>query len=536
MYKSYELEIVDSYKEFKNHFKGCLFIQEDFFQNQVHALLIKYKWVLFLVDDNIFFKKFSISQIINILLSHERAIGFSLRLGKNITRSYVTNRTTPSPAFNDVAIDQDASERTILGFEWPGAQGDFNYPLEVSSSLYRTADILRALKGLSYRNPNELETRLAQNAGLFTDQKPVLLCHERSSACCLPVNKVQDHFDNRSGTSAEYSPHSLFRRWKQASQLCIEAYSLMNPTACHEELPLAFEKKPAHSRLKSTTNPLVSIIVPTFNRGHLIETTLQSILQQTFSDFELILLDDGSTDDTEDTITKYLADSRVRYRKIEHLGNLAMVRNIGIHMAGGIYCAFCDSDDTWYKNKLEVQINYLNKHPQYKLLSAFCDVHGDIRTVWHPKLTVCSYQHLARINFIVCSMSVASTEVLRNLGGFDTSPTFPQGKDWDMWLRIARNHPFDVIRQPLGQYYSHSGGLSRKKIPALYSDLHIFFRTLERDPHLAPHLRAPIRDKGRELAWHCIKGSHWKSALSVFIKTHCPSVMRRCKQTFNIAI
>ena len=102
-------------------------------------------------------------------------------------------------------------------------------------------------------------------------------------------------------------------------------------------------------------NSFISVIVPTYNRADLISETIESILNQTYKYFELIIVDDGSTDNTEEVIRKF-KDSRIKYIKTDNWGGPARPRNTGIKKTKGEYIAFCDDDDIWLPKKLEKQI------------------------------------------------------------------------------------------------------------------------------------------------------------------------------------
>jgi glycosyltransferase involved in cell wall biosynthesis len=110
-----------------------------------------------------------------------------------------------------------------------------------------------------------------------------------------------------------------------------------------------------------TSNPLVSVIIPTYNRAHLILDSVQSVLQQTYENWELIIVDDGSNDDTEKVIHQ-IENAKISYFKIEHSGILGKVRNYGIKISNGEYIAFLDSDDIWRKDKLMFQLELFKKH------------------------------------------------------------------------------------------------------------------------------------------------------------------------------
>lgn len=108
---------------------------------------------------------------------------------------------------------------------------------------------------------------------------------------------------------------------------------------------------------------LVSIVLPTYNRADLIVETIQSVIDQSYSQWELIIIDDGSSDDSKDRIARF-NDERIQYHFIEHTGILGKVRNEGMRLAKGNYIAFLDSDDIWLPHKLEFQLSLLKKYPQ----------------------------------------------------------------------------------------------------------------------------------------------------------------------------
>ena len=116
----------------------------------------------------------------------------------------------------------------------------------------------------------------------------------------------------------------------------------------------------------------VSVVVPTYNRAHLIGETIQSVIDQTYSNWELIIVDDGSEDDTRNIIDKF-ADKRIHYFKIDHCGIFGKVRNAGMQRANGDLIAFLDSDDLWKPEKLSYQLSLLKQNPD----AAFIFGHGE---------------------------------------------------------------------------------------------------------------------------------------------------------------
>ncbi len=117
-------------------------------------------------------------------------------------------------------------------------------------------------------------------------------------------------------------------------------------------------------------NPIVSVIIPTYNREQFLPKAINSVLNQSFKDFELIILDDGSNDNTKELINKY-DDKRIHYHYIDHLGNISSIRNLALELSRGEYIAFLDSDDLWLKDKLAIQIAILRQNQNSFVLTDF---------------------------------------------------------------------------------------------------------------------------------------------------------------------
>jgi hypothetical protein len=186
--------------------------------------------LLFLVDDNIFVRHFSLRSIVEALEQQPSSIGFSLRVGHNTTRCYSMNCDQPLPDFQPVASG--------LRFRWVGQTGDFGYPIEVSSSVYRLADLIGLLRTLPYTNPNRLEQVLSSSSSLFALSKPDLLCFDQSVAFCAPINKVQTILDNRAGDLTAYSAEELNRRFLDGMRVDVPALDGFVPMAAHQEINL----------------------------------------------------------------------------------------------------------------------------------------------------------------------------------------------------------------------------------------------------------------------------------------------------------
>ena len=151
------------------------FVREQNFRADLLAVR-SYEYVL-LVDDNVFVRDFSLADVIADLRAQPDAIGFSLRLGRNTTYCYPLDKPQPIPEFETLGSG-------ALKFNWTTAELDFNYPLEVSSSVYCVSDVLSVLKGLDFGNPNALEAQLAVCARGFQCNRSALLCFRQSVTFC----------------------------------------------------------------------------------------------------------------------------------------------------------------------------------------------------------------------------------------------------------------------------------------------------------------------------------------------------------------
>lgn len=189
--------------------------------------------------------------------------------------------------------------------------------------------------------------------------------------------------------------------------------------------------------------PLVSVIVPTYDRAYFLPKTIKSILDQDYQNIELIVVNDGSNDNTREVIKKN-RDNRIVYIEKQNRGP-ASARNFGIRKARGKYITFCDDDDIFLHGKLRHQIAFLENNSHF----AFCYTNGIIvqngkHRKFLPKLTQNTLSQLLFENSQILTPSVVvRTKIIKNLGGF--SEFIPFCEDYDLWLRIAQKHPFDFI-------------------------------------------------------------------------------------------
>ncbi len=252
--------------------------------------------------------------------------------------------------------------------------------------------------------------------------------------------------------------------------------------------------------------PQVSIIIPTFNSAHYVVEAVASAMSQTFRDFEVLVIDDGSTDDTASALQdaaqgaahevsgRRNGSHNLRYIHQANAG-VSAARNRGIAEARGRYVAFLDADDTWLDNKLERQLKALADHGgRYRAsYTAYVTVSADMTSlgVHRPEPDARLAELLTRGNIVgTPSTVVAERSLFPVAGGFDRE--LSQCADWDMWVRLASLTEFLYVDEPLVRYRQHGGNMS-KNVPLLEKDS---VRVLEKGFAMA-NLPAGLRARRR---------------------------------------
>jgi glycosyltransferase involved in cell wall biosynthesis len=194
--------------------------------------------------------------------------------------------------------------------------------------------------------------------------------------------------------------------------------------------------------------PRVSVIIPTYNRARIIEEAVDSVLAQDYKDFELIIVDDGSTDNTSEVLAPYGNEASILFQ--ENKG-VSAARNRGIAEASGMLIAFLDSDDLWLPQKLSAQVEFFNQKPE----ALICQT----EEVWvrngirvnpgrrHKKPSGMIFEPSLKLCLVSPSAVMIRRELLDRTGGFDE--TLPACEDYDLWLRISCRVPVYLIETPL---------------------------------------------------------------------------------------
>jgi glycosyltransferase involved in cell wall biosynthesis len=211
---------------------------------------------------------------------------------------------------------------------------------------------------------------------------------------------------------------------------------------------------------KYQTQGLVSVIIPNYNHAHFLDDALHSVLSQDYRNFEIIVVDDGSTDDSLGVLAKY--GTTIRLIRQENKG-LSGARNTGIRTAKGVYYCFLDADDYWLPNFLSTVVSFLDNHPEIGAVHTgfyFVDRFGErcpqINTITIDEDQL--YDRLLDGEFFVPASVLIRRECFDRVGLFDE--TLRASEDWDIWLRVSRVYRFAGISEPLLNYRIHGNNMS----------------------------------------------------------------------------
>jgi glycosyltransferase involved in cell wall biosynthesis len=251
----------------------------------------------------------------------------------------------------------------------------------------------------------------------------------------------------------------------------------------------------------------VSVIIPTYNRSWCLSEAIDSVLSQTYHNTELIVVDDGSTDETPALLARY--GNRLRCLRQTNRG-VSAARNHGIQAADGVLIAFLDSDDTWQPDKLARQVDFFDRQPAAKICQT--------EETWirrgvrvnpkrrHRKPSGWIFEASLALCLVSPSAVMMRRELLEEMGGFDES--LPACEDYDLWLRVSLRYPIHLIDDALvvkrgghGDQLSGTAGLDRYRIQSLDKIL----GGEELTPSQARAAEAMLREKCRIYAAGCRK-------------------------------
>lgn len=270
-----------------------------------------------------------------------------------------------------------------------------------------------------------------------------------------------------------------------------------------------------------STKPAVSIIMPAYNAEKTIAESIQSVLNQTYTNWELIVINDGSVDKTSAIVQNY-KDSRIILLEQQNSG-VAEARNNGIRNASGKMIAFLDSDDLWLKTKLEKFISYVNEYNFTGLIYSKMRFFNDnpqnsvSYNPWKAFDESNPYYHLLLVDYVPTLTVIVNKEIFDDVGLFDKD--FFGTEDWDMWIRIVHKYPVALIDEELSLYRNHASGISKKFDRQHHQEYLVMQKHLLHNPGLSPLLKK----KGlwiwysHELV-HRLKNFQFLKAANIYIK------------------
>ena len=220
-------------------------------------------------------------------------------------------------------------------------------------------------------------------------------------------------------------------------------------------------------------NPLISVVVPTYNHAQFLKDSIGSVVAQTYTNWELIIINNFSTDETEQIVESF-KDPRISLINFHNHGIIAAARNQGIQAASGELIAFLDSDDIWYPNKLAISVEQFLRGSEI-----IC--HGELwveegrksREIFYGPRKNAEYQNLLRRgNCISTSAVVVRTSLVNEAGGFNQNPQFVTAEDYDLWLKLTKiSQKIVFIPEILGEFRRHSGNASKAVLRNLDAEL-----------------------------------------------------------------
>lgn len=222
------------------------------------------------------------------------------------------------------------------------------------------------------------------------------------------------------------------------------------------------------------TTPIISIIMPVYNGERHVAQAIESALTQTHSDIELLIVNDGSTDNSRNVIHSYLTDPRIRYFEQNNQG-VASARNVALAEAKGKYVGFLDQDDVWLSDKLAKQVNFFEKNQDVTLVHARQEYIDEIGRPLDTSFTniepingLC-FPILFEKNRIAVLTVLVKTDALRSIGGFNKKSS--RADDYEAWMKIAWDHQIGFLDDIVAKYRVHSKNQSHDCFKMTLADL-----------------------------------------------------------------
>jgi len=208
------------------------------------------------------------------------------------------------------------------------------------------------------------------------------------------------------------------------------------------------------------TMPLISVIIPSYNHAHFLREALQSVCKQSFTDWEVVVVNNYSEDDTVAVVESF-AEPRIRLENFHNNGIIAASRNRGIALARGLYVAFLDSDDTWYPDKLLHCLPYLKNGADLVSHGLRCIGDSQGNLYCGPQQRATFDELLDKGNCITPSATIVEKSLIESVGSFSEDPAIVTSEDYHLWLKLAKaGASMRFTNEILGDYRIHAGNQS----------------------------------------------------------------------------
>lgn len=226
--------------------------------------------------------------------------------------------------------------------------------------------------------------------------------------------------------------------------------------------------------------PVVSVVTPTFNRADFLPFAVESVLAQTFRDFELLVIDDGSTDSTRHLMESYTKDLRVRYFYQPNQGQ-SVARNRGLEEARGEFICFLDSDNAWFPDKLQKSLDAFRVHPDVDVIYGdFLEIDetgAELGTNKMRRHTGHITSELLKDNFVSMNTTMTRRQCFSEMGGFDAADRLAE--DYGLWLRFSTRYRFYYLPEVLGYYRVMEDQISSDKVRRLNANERLLLSFLD---------------------------------------------------------
>jgi glycosyltransferase involved in cell wall biosynthesis len=242
--------------------------------------------------------------------------------------------------------------------------------------------------------------------------------------------------------------------------------------------------------------PLFTVLIPTHNRGTLILKTLETVFAQTYRSYEIIVVDDASTDDTEKILQSYVKSGRIRFIKHDRNYERAQARNTGMQQASGEFLTFLDSDDLMYRHNLEDAADFIERNPDVRLF------HNLYQLVDESNRVLCNFRFpplhdpvraITRGNFLASIGVFIHREIYRSYE-FDANPVLTGSEDWDFWLRVVPRYPPGRIAKINNGVVQHAKrSTNHLQLSKLEKRFEYLVGKIRRDPELATIYKNHLR-------------------------------------------